>query len=79
MQGPFSSYNWLEISTRGRLSRHNLQIQQLGSDTVTEMSIFHLAGENQTQDLHLKVILNHPRDYSKQLHNTFLWACCLSW
>lgn len=67
-QGTLSSYKLVETSSGGRLSRHNLQIQQLGPDTVTEVSTFHLAGENQTQDLHSKIILNHPRGYSRQLH-----------
>ncbi|KAH9314052.1 hypothetical protein KI387_022679, partial [Taxus chinensis] len=67
-QGSSSSYKLVETSTGGRLSRHNLHIQQLGPDTVTEVSTFHLAGENQTQDLHSKFILNHPRGYSRQLH-----------
>ncbi|GLJ13663.1 hypothetical protein SUGI_0217770 [Cryptomeria japonica] len=67
-QGTSSSYNLVETSTGGRLNRHNLQIQQLGPDTVTELSTFHLAGENQIQDLHSKIILDHPRGYSRQLH-----------
>eukprot|EP01018_Ginkgo_biloba_P037234 Gb_08273 [translate_table: standard] len=67
-QGTSSSYKLVETSTGGRLSRHNLQIQQLGPDTVTELSTFHLAGGRQTQDLHSKIILNYPRGYSRQLH-----------
>ena len=68
MQGTLSNYKLVETSSGGRLSRHNLHIQQLGPDTVKEVSTFHLAGENQTQDLHSKIILNHPRGYSRKLH-----------
>eukprot|EP00252_Welwitschia_mirabilis_P003094 TRINITY_DN13171_c0_g1_i1.p1 TRINITY_DN13171_c0_g1~~TRINITY_DN13171_c0_g1_i1.p1 ORF type:complete len:484 (+),score=46.14 TRINITY_DN13171_c0_g1_i1:142-1593(+) len=67
-QAGSSDYNLVETSSGGRLNRHNVQIEQLGPDTVTEVSTFHLAGQNQTQDLHSKVILNHPRGYSRQLH-----------
>ncbi|URE48685.1 Uncharacterized protein family (UPF0051) [Musa troglodytarum] len=37
-----SVYELIEVSNGGRLSRHNLHIQQLGPDTVTELSAFHL-------------------------------------
>ncbi|XP_010940406.2 LOW QUALITY PROTEIN: protein ABCI7, chloroplastic [Elaeis guineensis] len=63
-----SSYELIEISTGGRLSRHNLHIQQLGPDTVTELSAFHVSRSNQTQDLHSRLVLDHPRGYSRQLH-----------
>ncbi|XP_015880100.3 protein ABCI7, chloroplastic [Ziziphus jujuba] len=63
-----STYELVEVSTGGRLSRHNLHITQLGPDTVTELSTFHLAVSDQTQDLHSKLVLDHPRGYSRQLH-----------
>ncbi|XP_008778302.2 protein ABCI7, chloroplastic [Phoenix dactylifera] len=63
-----SSYELIEISTGARLSRHNLHIQQLGPDTVTELSAFHVSRSNQTQDLHSRLVLDHPRGYSRQLH-----------
>lgn len=68
MQEASSSYELIEISTGGKLSRHNLHIQQLGPDTVTELSAFHVAQSNQLQDLHSRLILDHPRGYSRQLH-----------
>ncbi|KAF3774023.1 ABCI7 protein [Nymphaea thermarum] len=67
-QATTSSYNLIETSTGGKLSRHNLHIQQHGSDTVTELSTFHLAGSNQAQDLHSRLVLDHPRGYGRQLH-----------
>lgn len=63
-----STYELIEVSTGGKLSRHNVHVQQLGSDTVTELSTFHLAGNDQTQDLHSKLVLDHPRGFSRQLH-----------
>ncbi|XP_072968715.1 protein ABCI7, chloroplastic [Typha angustifolia] len=63
-----SSYKLVEVSTGGKLSRHNLHIQQLGPDTVTDLSAFHFAQNKQIQDLHSKLILDHPRGYSRQLH-----------
>ncbi|CAN6441164.1 unnamed protein product [Victoria cruziana] len=67
-QAATSIYKLTETSTGGKLSRHNLHIQQLGSDTVTELSSFHLSGSNQTQDLHSRLVLDHPKGYGRQLH-----------
>lgn len=63
-----STYELVEVSTGGKLSRHNLHIQQLGADTITELSTFHLSFNDQTQDLHSKLVLDHPRGFSRQLH-----------
>ncbi|CAM8907361.1 unnamed protein product [Rhodiola kirilowii] len=37
-----STYKLVEISSGGKLSRHNVHVKQLGSDTITELSTFHL-------------------------------------
>ncbi|KAL6144688.1 PREDICTED: protein ABCI7, chloroplastic [Fragaria vesca subsp. vesca] len=63
-----STYELVEVSTGGKLSRHNLHVQQLGPDTITELSTLHLSAGNQTQDLHSSIVLDHPRGYSRQLH-----------
>ncbi|GER44548.1 non-intrinsic ABC protein 6 [Striga asiatica] len=63
-----SVYEVSEVSTGGKLSRHNLHVQQEGSDTVTELSTFHLSVNDQLQDLHSKLVLDHPRGVSRQLH-----------
>ncbi|KAM0059807.1 putative SUF system FeS cluster assembly, SufBD [Helianthus debilis subsp. tardiflorus] len=63
-----SSYELVEVSTGGKLSRHNVHVQQVGSDTITGLSTFHLSGNDQTQDLHSKIVLDHPRGFSRQLH-----------
>lgn len=56
------------MSAGGKLGRHNLHIQQLGPDTVTDLSSLHLSVGDQTQDLHSTLVLDHPRGYSRQLH-----------
>lgn len=63
-----STYELTEVSTGGKLGRHNLHIKQLGPDTVTELSTLHLSVGNQTQDLHSSLVLDHPRGYSRQIH-----------
>ncbi|GLT91196.1 hypothetical protein SLE2022_090960 [Rubroshorea leprosula] len=63
-----SSYELVEVSTGGKLSRHNVHVQQVGPDTMTELTTFHLAVGDQTQDLHSRIVLDHPRGYSRQLH-----------
>ncbi|OVA08949.1 SUF system FeS cluster assembly [Macleaya cordata] len=63
-----STYELVEISSGGKLGRHNLHIQQVGPDTVTEVSTFQLCVRAQTQDLHSRIFLQHPRGTTRQLH-----------
>ncbi|XP_057520331.1 protein ABCI7, chloroplastic [Amaranthus tricolor] len=63
-----STYKLVEFSSGGKLSRHNLHVQQVGPDTVTELSTLHLSINDQTQDLHSSLVLDHPRGYTNQLH-----------
>ncbi|CAM0879163.1 unnamed protein product [Alopecurus aequalis] len=73
-QNTSSTYEFVEVSTGGKLNRHNLHIQQLGPETVTELSTFHLTSQNkQIHDLHSRLILDYPGAYSRQLHK--LIAC----
>ncbi|GAB4850599.1 hypothetical protein Ancab_029908 [Ancistrocladus abbreviatus] len=67
-QGSASTYKLIEVSSGGKLSRHNVHVQQVGPDTVTELSTLHLCTGDQIQDLHSTLILDHPRGYSRQLH-----------
>nr|DAD34940.1 TPA_asm: hypothetical protein HUJ06_005580 [Nelumbo nucifera] len=67
-----SNYELVEISAGGKLSRHNLHVQQVGPDTITELSAFHLSVSDQTQDLHSRLVLDHPRGYSRQLHKSIV-------
>jgi Fe-S cluster assembly protein SufD len=41
---------------------------QLGPETHTEFSTFSLSSQRQVQDLHSRLVLNHPRGTSRQLH-----------
>ncbi|XP_051137361.1 protein ABCI7, chloroplastic [Andrographis paniculata] len=63
-----SVYQQIELSTGAKLNRHNVHVQQVGPDTLTELSTFHLSSGDQLQDLHSKLILNHPRGVSRQIH-----------
>ncbi|KAK4486451.1 hypothetical protein RD792_009129 [Penstemon davidsonii] len=63
-----SAYELTEVSTGGKLSRHNIHVQQVGPDTTTELSTFHLSIGDQLQDLHSKLVLDHPRGFSRQIH-----------
>lgn len=72
MQGSKSVYELTEVSTGGKLSRHNVHVQQEGPDTVTELSSFHLSIGDQLQDLHSKLVLDHPRGFSRQLHKVIV-------
>lgn len=63
-----SVYQQIEVSTGAKLNRHNVHVQQVGPDTLTELSTFHLSNGDQLQDLHSKLILNHPRGVSRQIH-----------
>ncbi|KAL8159676.1 hypothetical protein V2J09_001213 [Rumex salicifolius] len=63
-----STYKLVEVSCGGKLSRHNVHVQQVGPDTITELSTLHLSVGDQTQDLHSRLVLDHPRGYCRQLH-----------
>uniref|UniRef100_A0A0D9UWB6 SUF system FeS cluster assembly SufBD core domain-containing protein n=1 Tax=Leersia perrieri TaxID=77586 RepID=A0A0D9UWB6_9ORYZ len=68
-QNTSSNYEFVEASIGARLNRHNLHIQQLGPETNTKLASFHFSSQNkQIHDLHSKLILDHPRGRSHQLH-----------
>lgn len=71
-QKEHSRYQLVEAGLGSKLSRHNLHIQQLGPDTQTKVSTFLLAGQNQLQDLHSKLILSHPRGFGRQLQKSIV-------
>jgi Fe-S cluster assembly protein SufD len=52
----------------GALTRHDLDISQLGPDTETELRHFVLCGVGQLHDLHTRLDLEHPRGRADQLH-----------
>jgi len=63
-----SQYSCTEIRIGGGTNRHDLILNQLGPNTLTNMKHFILASENQTQDLHSKVTLDFPKGSLNQLH-----------
>mmetsp|Transcript_6263 Transcript_6263/g.17524 ORF Transcript_6263/g.17524 Transcript_6263/m.17524 type:complete len:248 (-) Transcript_6263:128-871(-) len=67
-QATKSSYTLLESRLGGILTRHDVQIEQLGSDTNTTMRHFVLCAKQQLHDLHTKLILDHPNGVADQLH-----------
>ncbi|KAI3974986.1 hypothetical protein MKX01_005097 [Papaver californicum] len=54
-----STYEFVEVSSGGKLSRHNLHIQSVGPDTSTEVSTFHT---------YVNLILDHPRGFARHRH-----------
>jgi Fe-S cluster assembly protein SufD len=67
-----SYYGCTEARLGSNLSRHDLLINQLGSQTKTEMSHFVLAGKDQLHDLHSKLQLDNPKGIAEQLHKSIL-------
>lgn len=63
-----SSYQLTECEFGGKLSRHDLDVAQLGPETDTKMYSFLLAGADQLLDLHSKLRLEHPDGKSDQVH-----------
>ncbi|KAK2983050.1 hypothetical protein RJ640_001867, partial [Escallonia rubra] len=47
-----STYELVEVSTGGKLSRHNVRVRKIGPDT----------------DLHGRIVSDHPRGVYRQLH-----------
>lgn len=67
-QAEGSSYSLVEARVGGGLTRHDVGVAQAGPDTTTRMRHFLLAGASQLQDLHSKLVLDHPRGEADQLH-----------
>ena len=67
-QGSDSSYELVEARLGGDLSRHDINVEQLGPKTHTVMKHFLLSGNDQLHDLHSKLDLKHPQGEATQLH-----------
>jgi Fe-S cluster assembly protein SufD len=67
-QGKESQYTLTEAQIGGSLTRHDLGVDQLGSETQTVMKSFLLAGQGQLHDLHSKLKLDHPDGTAEQIH-----------
>lgn len=73
-QASTSKYAASEVCAGAVVGRHSLGVQQLGEATETEMKTFALAGDGQTQDLHSKLVLDHPKGTAEQLHKVIVYA-----
>ena len=73
-QGEGSAYSLVEARVGGGLSRHDVGVDQDGAETSTRMRHFLLAGVSQLQDLHTKLVLDHPRGEANQLHKCIVSA-----
>lgn len=70
-QSERSSYTLAEVragGAQGALTRHDLDVRQLGPDTETQLRHFALCGPGQLHDLHTRLDLDHPRAKANQLH-----------
>lgn len=63
-----SAYHLTEVRVGGTLTRHDVDIEQLGEKTVTNMRHFILCGPRETHDLHSTLVLDHPEGTADQLH-----------
>jgi len=73
-QAEGSTFKMVEVSVGGSLARHDLGIVQVGPETTTTMRHFLLAGSNQLQDLHSRLVLDHPKGEANQLHKCIVSA-----
>jgi Fe-S cluster assembly protein SufD len=71
-QGRYSRYTCNAISLGGRVSRHNLEILQIGEQTETTLNGLTVIGGNQLADTHSAIALNYPYGTSRQLHKTIV-------
>lgn len=62
-----SSYTCNAISLGAKLSRHNLEIYQMGEGTETTLNGLSLIGGEQLADTHSAIVLNHPHGSARQL------------
>jgi len=67
-----SQYKIVEINLGAQLSRHNLDILQLGEQTETRLSGLSLGQDEQITDTHTKVGLRHPYGTVDQLQKSIL-------
>jgi len=67
-QGKESKYSLIEARIGGSLTRHDLGVEQLGTETDTVMKSFLLAGQGQLHDLHSKLKLDFPDSRAEQIH-----------
>ncbi|MEP0801237.1 Fe-S cluster assembly protein SufD [Funiculus sociatus] len=62
-----SRYTCNAVSLGGKISRHNLEIYQLGEQTETTLNGLTMISGEQIGDTHSAIILNHPHSTTRQL------------
>jgi Fe-S cluster assembly protein SufD len=67
-----SCYTYNEINLGGKLSRHNLSINQQGEQTQTQLNGLTMIGGKQVSDTHSAIYLNHPHGTVAQLHKCII-------
>jgi Fe-S cluster assembly protein SufD len=67
-QGRDSHYACYAVNLGGNLSRHNLEINQIGSQANTQLSGLGIVDGDRTADTHSLIRFNQPHGTAKQLH-----------
>lgn len=67
-QFPNSRYTCNAIHLGARLSRHNLEVSQMGEGTQTNLYGLAFIGNEQVTDTHSAIILNHPHGVTDQIY-----------
>ena len=67
-QAKNSRYTCNAIHLGGRLSRHNLEVSQMGEGTETNLYGLAFIGNEQVADTHSAIILNHPHGVTDQVY-----------
>ena len=67
-QAKNSRYTCNAIHLGGRLSRHNLEVFQMGEGTETNLYGLAFIGNEQVADTHSAIILNHPHGVTDQVY-----------
>ena len=63
-----SRYTCNAITLGAKLSRHNLDVFQMGEQTETTLNCLTMIGERQLADTHSAIAFNYPHGMSRQLH-----------
>ncbi|MGK7919970.1 MAG: Fe-S cluster assembly protein SufD [Trichodesmium sp.] len=71
-QAKNSRYTCNAIHLGGRLSRHNLEVTQMGEGTETNLYGLAFIGNEQEADTHSSIILNHPHGITDQVYKSIV-------
>lgn len=71
-QAKSSSYTCHTVSTGAQLSRHNLEVFQIGEDTETVLNGLTLISGKQLSDTHCLINYTKPHGTSRHLHKTIV-------